>query len=67
MEIPMENWGAKRANKDGNDLRIDLLRDLSPAADVLSELISREQAVLTAEGLFNYLRGSLLPDTNSLR
>ena len=34
------------------DIIIDFFRDISPATDVLSELISREQAALTAVSAF---------------
>ncbi len=39
------------------DVIIDFFRDISPAADVLSELISREQAALTAVSVFELYAG----------
>ena len=39
------------------DVVIDFFRDVSPAADVLSELISREQAALTAVSVFELYAG----------
>jgi len=40
-----------------SDVIIDFFRDISPAADVLSELISRERAVLTAVSVFELYAG----------
>jgi predicted nucleic acid-binding protein len=39
------------------DVIIDFFRDISPAAEVLSELISREQAALTAVSVFELYAG----------
>ena len=39
------------------DVIIDFFRDVSPVADVLSELISREQAALTSVSVFELYAG----------
>ena len=39
------------------DVIIDFFRDIPPAADVLSELISREQAALAAVSVFELYPG----------
>ena len=39
------------------DVIIDFFRDISPAAEVLSELISREEAALTAVSVFELYAG----------